>query len=68
MSNGEEQIENLKYMFQSNTNRDIRVEIIDNLIKFGNTGFNAIYELLKTTDNSELLMYGLEQIRKNKES
>lgn len=63
MSNNEEQIENLKYQYSSNSNRDARIEIIDTLITFGSKCIDAIYELIKITNNDELMMYGLEQIR-----
>ncbi len=68
MSNNEEQIENLKYQYSSNSNRDARIEIIDTLITFGSKGIDAIYELIKITNNDELMMYGLEQIRRSKGS
>ncbi len=68
MSNNEEQIENLKYQYSSNSNRDARIEIIDTLITFGSKGIDVIYELIKITNNDELMMYGLEQIRRSKGS
>jgi hypothetical protein len=68
LSNEEDQIENLKYQYMSNSNRDSRVKIIDTLITFGNKGIDAVYELIKITNSDELMLYGLEQIRRSRGS
>ena len=68
MSTAEEQIEGLKYQYMSHSNRDARVKIIDTLITFGEKGIDAIRELIKVTDSDELMLYGLEQIRRSRES
>jgi hypothetical protein len=52
----------------SHSNRDSRVKIIDTLITFGDKGVDAIRELIRVTDNDELMLYGLEQIRRSRES
>ena len=67
MSTAEEQIESLKYQYMSHSNRDSRVKIIDTLITFGDKGIDAIRELIKVTDSDELVLYGLEQIRRSRE-
>ena len=48
----------------SHSNRDARVKIIDSLITFGDKGIDAIRELIRVTDSDDLMLYGLEQIRK----
>jgi hypothetical protein len=68
LSTAEERIEGLKYEYMSHSNRDARVKIIDTLITFGDKGINAIRELIRVTDNDELMLYGLEQIRRSRES
>jgi hypothetical protein len=68
MSTAEEQIEGLKYQYMSHSNRDARVKIIDTLITFGDKGIDAIRELIRVTDNDELMLYGLDQIRRSRES
>jgi hypothetical protein len=67
LSTAEEQIEGLKFQYMSHS-RDARVKIIDTLITFGEKGIDAIRELIKVTDSDELMLYGLEQIRINRES
>jgi hypothetical protein len=66
LSNEGDQIENLKYQYMSNTNRDSRVKIIDTLITFGNNGIDAIHELMKITGSDDLILYGLEQIKRSR--
>jgi hypothetical protein len=68
MSTAEEQIEGLKYQYMSHSNRDARVKIIDTLITFGDKGIDAVRELIRVTDNDELMLYGLDQIRRSRES
>ena len=68
MPTAEEQIESLKYEYMSHANRDSRVKIIDTLITFGEKGVDAIRELIRVTDNDELMLYSLEQIRRSREN
>jgi len=68
LSSAEERIESLRYEYLSHPNRDSRVKIIDTLITFGDKGVDAIRELIRVTDNDELMLYGLEQIRRSRES
>jgi hypothetical protein len=64
----EKQIEDFMYQYINNTDKEIRINIFNELIAFGNKGIDAINDLIKVTGSDELIVYGLGLIQKAKES
>jgi hypothetical protein len=64
----EKQIEDLMYQYINTTDREIRINLFNELITYGNKGVDAINDLIKVTGSDELIVYGLGLIQKVKES
>ena len=68
MTKEEKQIEDFMYQYLNNTDKEIRINIFNELIVYGNKGIDAINDLIKVTGSDELIVYGLELIQKAKDS
>jgi len=64
----EKQIEDIMYQYIINTDKEIRINIFNELIVYGNRGIDAINDLIKVTGSDELIVYGLGLIQKAKNS
>ena len=62
------QIENIKEQFTLNIHTETRKKAIDALSAYGNSGIDAINDLMRITVNDEVKIHGLETIKKVKES
>lgn len=62
------QIENIKEQFSLNIDTEVRKKAIDALSTYGNTGIDAINDLMRITVNDEVKVPGSETIKKIKES
>lgn len=62
------QIENIKEQFTLNIHTEARKKAIDALSAYGNSGIDAINDLMRITVNDEVKIHGLETIKKVKES
>jgi hypothetical protein len=62
------QIEDIMYQYINTKDREIRINLFNELITYGNKGVDAINDLIKVTGSDELIVYGLGLIQKVKES
>ena len=57
------QIENIKEQFTLNIHTGTRKKAIDALSAYGNSGIDAINDLMRITVNDEVKIHGLETIK-----
>jgi hypothetical protein len=70
LSNNEEnQIHEIKIHYIKTSNKEVKAKTFDALSSYGEKGIDAINDLLKLyTNDDDLKRYGLEVIKKTKES
>jgi hypothetical protein len=62
------QIEKIKEQFTLTIHSETRKKAIDALSAYGNNGIDAINDLMRITVNDEVKMYGLDTIKKIKDT
>jgi hypothetical protein len=68
LSKEEKQIQGLMYRYVTNTDKEVRIKIVDALMVYDDRGIDAINELIKVTGSDELVVYALGLIKKARES